>query len=184
MKRTSILAIGFGMLLGVGLLTPGCGDSGSDSKKDGSLDAKKDALSTGGAKGTGGAVGSGGARATGGSSGSGGVLGTGGSAGAPGTGGAQGSGGATTPVDAGRDGAPDGRPDTLADTRGTDSRDVSITDPETGADTRAPRLDVGSQDVSLDQAGVDSRVLLDTSVDQGTVDAEEIDTSALDSSEG
>jgi len=192
MKRSSILAIGFGMLLGVGLLTPGCGDSGGGSK-DASADAKKDALSTGGVRGTGGSVGSGGTRATGGSGGgSGGVAGsggTGGSAGSGGTagsGGSSGTGGATILDDGGPklDVAPDGRRDTNADQGSSDARDVAIQDPETGIDMGPVQLDTGSVDVSIDQAGIDSPIILDTSIDEGTVDAEEIDTSGLDTSNG
>ena len=61
MQRNSILALGFGVLLGVGLLTPGCGDSGGGTKKDGSTDAKRDTGATGGSTARGGATGTGGA---------------------------------------------------------------------------------------------------------------------------
>src|SRR5512136_2560936 len=95
MKRTSILAIGFGMLLGVGTLTPGCGDSGSSKPNDAAAEAgvKRD-----GPKGTGGKVGAGGAKGTGGNVGVGGVIGQGGGPGAggatTGAGGRTGAGGA------------------------------------------------------------------------------------------
>jgi len=187
MKRNSILAFGVGVLLGVGLLTPGCGDSGSGAKKDGSADArdaKRDGVSTGGTvgtggrTGTGGTVGTGGAPATGGAPGTGGGSGTGG---APGTGGASGTGG-TTGVDAGlgADGSNDVvRRDGAIDQSGSDTPDVPITNPDTAIDTGPVLIDTG-----LDGAGIDGTVIPDVAIDQsivdvGAVDAE-IDSSGID----
>jgi len=178
MKRNSIFAIGFGMLLGVSLLTPGCGDSGSTAKKDGSLDVKKDTGSadgggTGGVKGTGGALGSGGAVGSGGARGSGGAVGTGG---ALGTGG-------STGVDAGLDG-PAVKLDVAVERTGNDAVDVPITNPETGSEVGSVKLDVGSIDNGLDQAGIDAPVTLDLAIDESILDTgaveAQIDTTGLD----
>ena len=183
MKRNSIFAIGFGVLLGVGLLTPGCGDSGT-TKKDASGDAKKDGVSADGAASTGGVRGTGGSPGTGGATtAAGGAVGTGGATtgvgGAPGTGGATGAGGATG-VDAGLDTPRLDVPG--VDQRGTDTADVPLINPETGVEG-GPRLDTGSVDQALDQGGIDSPVVLDVAVDESAdlapVDAE-IDTTGLD----
>lgn len=178
MKRNSLLALGFGVLLGVGLLTPACGDSGDSGKKDASLDVKKDSGATGGAR-TGGTTGSGGAR-TGGTTGAGGTVSSGGTSGRGGAGGSGGTGGSS---DAGIDVV---RLETPIDLRGTDAVDVPLQNPEVGKDT-IPLLDVGAIDVGIDGQGIDAPVL-DTAIDESAVDVTagevQIDTSGLDSGEG
>jgi hypothetical protein len=178
MKRNSLLALGFGVLLGVGLLTPGCGDSDSDTKKDASADVKKDA-SPDGLKGTGGSTSTGGVKGSGGATGAGGTVGNGGATGAGGT---VGSGGATGTGGSG----PDGGLDTgLIDTRGADGSDaidVPIQNPDGKKDT-TPLLDVGG----LDGTGIDAPAL-DTALDGPALDTAavevQIDTTGLDSGEG
>jgi hypothetical protein len=182
MKRNSLLALGFGVLLGVGLLTPGCGDSGDSGKKDASADVKKDSGATGGSR-TGGTTGSGGAR-TGGTTGSGGAR-TGGTTGSGGSGsGGTGAGGTGAGGTGGSaiDGGLDTGADTRTDVRGTDAIDVPIQNPEVGNDTRV-LLDVGG----IDGQGIDAPVL-DTAIDESAVDTApgevQIDTTGLDSGEG
>lgn len=191
MKRTSILAISFGMLLGVGTLTPGCGDSGSSKPNDASAEAgvKRD-----GPKGTGGRVGAGGAKGTGGSLAGGGAVGRGGGPGAggattgvggaqPGTGGRTGAGGAGGST-AGTGGSGGSKRDGSTDGPGSDATDVPIPPPPDGSsDGTPPKLDVGGVDVSIDQAGTDLPVQLDVSIDEqpaavdGSTDSEGIDGS-------
>ena len=140
MKRNSILVLGLGALLGFGLLTQGCGDSGGSKKKDGSADAKKDV--SGDIRGTGGAIGSGGRT---------------------GTGGATGSGGTTTVrFDSGLDeGAP--RLDTghldvgsPIDTRTIDgAEDVPL---NLDVPIDQPGVDVGVLDSEIDTSGLDSNI--------------------------
>jgi hypothetical protein len=165
MKRTYLLTIGFGMLLGVGMLTPGCGDSDDNGKKDSSVDTKKaDGAAPGidGPKGTGGSI-----------TGAGGALGTGGSTGIVGSGGSTGAGGSTTIPDGGKD-AVDAQPvrlDVGAD-RGSDSRDVAIG--EAGAETvridgSTDQVDAPASDVALDgPAGIDGSI--DTEGVDGGID--------------
>jgi two-component system chemotaxis sensor kinase CheA len=180
MKRNSILVLGLGALLGFGLLTQGCGDSGGSKKKDGSADAKKDV--SGDIRGTGGAIGSGGRTGTGGATGSGGAVGAGGAigvGGATGGGGAIGVGGAT---------GAGGRTGTGGATGSGGTTTVRF---DSGLDEGAPRLDTGHLDVG---SPIDTRTIdgaedvplnLDVPIDQPGVDVgvldSEIDTSGLDS---
>jgi hypothetical protein len=164
MKRTSILAIGFGMLLGFGMLTPGCGSDSDNGKKDSSVDTKKADGSVDGPKGTGGAL-----------AGTGGALGAGGATVIPGSGGRTGAGGATTIIpDGGRDaidGPPVGRD--VAVERTGDTRDVPILPAEVGIE--APRVEVSidkpadvppPSDVAMDG----EPVVIDGSIDTQGVD--------------
>jgi hypothetical protein len=191
MKRTSILAIGFGMLLGVGTLTTGCGDSGSSKPNDAAAEAgvKRDAP-----KGTGGNVGAGG-RGTGGSmAGVGGAVGQGGGPGAggattgaggaiTGAGGRTGAGGAGGSI-VGTGGSGGSKLDGSTDGPRVDSSDTPLPPPPDGSsDGTPPKLDVGGVDVSIDQAGTDLPVQLDVSIDEqpaavdGSTDSEGIDGS-------
>jgi hypothetical protein len=141
MKRTSVLAIGFSVLLGFGVLAPGCGSDSDNGKKDSSVDTKKMDAAPDGLKGTGGVMG-----------GTGGALGTGGATVIAGTGGSTGAGGATT--------LPDGSPDSgpkldVGNDRGGDGRDVSIA--EGGPE-------VQNRDVALDQQ-LDKTPVTDVSID-------------------
>ena len=183
MKRNSVLVLGLGILLGAGLLAPGCSDddkggttpshdSGIDSK---GIDASRDTGATGGVKGTGGALGTGGAVLDGAIdivSGTGGAVG-----GAPGTGGSTGAGGSIkldggvdlgtiVPVDGGHDA-------TTPDTKDAEL-DIPITNPDAAIDqaegidgTVIPQVDTGSLD-----GGIDSTVVsLDAGID-GSIDVE------------
>ena len=167
MKRNSILVLGFGMLAGMALLMPACGDD-EPTKTDAA--AKKDVGAAGGAIGTGGAVGVGGAVGTGG------VMGTGG---------ATGAGGTTTVVpDAGLDVATggddgpapgrDGRPDVArpegripdGGSTGIDGESLEVSQP----DTRP-----------IDGAGIDgAQVKPDVAIGQDGVPPA-VDTGSLDS---
>jgi hypothetical protein len=161
MSRNAVLVVGLVMLLGFGTLTQGCGDTRS-AKKDGTVDAGKDAGSTGGAKGTGGASSTGGATGTGGSPGTGGATGTGGipgTGGATGTGGIPGTGGATgtgggTGIDAGA------KLDAAID--GPESRLDASVDQGNGADTRdVPTTTDSAMDGSGDLSSVDHAADMD-----------------------
>jgi len=186
MKRNSILVLGLGVFLSVGLLASGCSDSGGGTAKlDGSSDAKKDTGSTGGALGTGGktgtggiigtagATGAGGGSGTAGATGAGGATGTAGvtgTAGATGAGGSSGGTGGAIVVDAGKI---DGSGDTTkvdsspVDVSSLDSnRDVSI------IDGSMVQLDSGSVD-----AGVDAPLTTDLAL---PLDAAALDTVAVD----
>lgn len=188
MKRNSILVLGLGMLLGAGLLTPGCGsdDGGSGTGKDGggSADAKKDGVSTGGAIGTGGTVlGSGGAIGTGGS-----TSRDGGFGGTTGSGGATGTGGSTSVnMDGGVDGV---GPDTRT---GDDALDVPISNPD-GSDAALdvnvgidgptiPQVLDGGLDGEIDVSPVSLDAGFDVEIDttpslDGGMDVEGVDGSA------
>jgi hypothetical protein len=183
MKRNSILALGFGLFLGVGMLTPGCGDSGGGTHKDASgdatSDAKRDTGATGGSTARGGATGTGGAVTTGGATGSGGATGAGGATSAGGAGGTTSTGGntGTAGMDGGVDG-PAGKLDTNRDS--SDAADVPLPGPETGAETGTVQMDTAGLDGGMDQAGLDGGVMLDSAIDQADEDAPAIDASEMD----
>jgi hypothetical protein len=186
MKRNSILALGLGVLLGVGLLGPGCGGSESIVKQDGSADAKQNTGGSGGAR-TGGTTGAGGSKGaggaiTGGTTGAGGSKGSGG---ATGGGGVTGTGGTIVVMDGGSDAGLDGAPRDVSRDQGNDAVDVPIVTPDGGDDVAEDvpvMLDGGALDTGADA----EPVTLDTAIDESPVDAEavdvdiEIDTSGLD----
>lgn len=181
MKRNYVLVLGLGILLGAGLLAPGCGsDSGNGSTgHDGGTDAKLDGkgldgAGTGGVKGTGGALGSGGAVVDG---GNGGALGTGG---AVGNGGATGTGGAVvldggvdSGVDSGTVVTQDGPTNKDADLDvplpNPDGPDAAI-DEQPGIDGMIiPQVDTGSLDGSLDVTPVSLDAAVDVEIDSSTM---------------
>jgi hypothetical protein len=169
MRRNAIPVLGFGLLLCVGTLGPGCSDS-SGNGQDGAAPARQDggsaggAIGTGGTPGTGGTIGRGGAPGTGGAAGR---IGTSGAGGAPGTGGTGNAGGSTgAGGTSGVDGGPrfeasiDAPPtklDSSADQRlVADLRDVPMP-MDTGVDSRE-LLDTGGTDIAIDKAGSDGEV--------------------------
>jgi hypothetical protein len=190
-KKHSVLCLGLGVVLSIGILDVGCSSDSTSpvdaGKKDGS--AGKDGgnggsagstgvggsgsggSATGGNVGSGGTIGSGGS-ASGGSSGTGGAGGTviGGSSGTGGsaTGGSSGTGGAISvdggPVDVGGDAldAPMGGNDAAIDSGSVDTGTVS--------------LDVGAVDVSVDAPEIDTALALDMGIDISPVDMSGVDT--------
>ena len=170
MKRTSIFAIGLGMLLGFSVLTPGCGDDGDSTQKDSSVDTRKSDAAVG-PMGTGGSM-----RGTGGSMrGAGGAMGLGGTTVISGKGGSMGMGGAMTKPDGGTD-ARIVRRDAAADTRiRRDTRDAFPQLVEVGIDV--PGMDVMGdgappRDVALDSepAGIDGAIDTEEGIDVGGID--------------